>query len=74
MLSAGLGCGSGSCLGIAARLAAGVAPAPPAGTDPERFIAAVLVVLRDREFARMRARQEASAARRSAASAPPFDL
>lgn len=59
---------------LAARLAAGVAPAPPAGTDPERFIAAVLVVLRDREFARMRARQEASAARRSAASAPPFDL
>ncbi|PRY12492.1 RDD family protein [Kineococcus rhizosphaerae] len=34
-----------------------VSPAPPAGTDPERFLVAVLVERRDREFARMERRE-----------------
>lgn len=59
---------------LAERLAAHVAPAPPAGTDPERFIAAVLVVLRDREFERLTTRQEVSLRRREAVSAAPFGL
>lgn len=34
-----------------------VSPAPPPGTDPERFLVAVLVERRDREFARMERRE-----------------
>ena len=34
-----------------------VSPAPPAGTDPERFLVAVLVERRDREFTRMQQRE-----------------
>ena len=38
-----------------------VSPPPPAGTDPERFIAAVLVERRDRELVRLRRRAERTA-------------
>jgi uncharacterized RDD family membrane protein YckC len=34
-----------------------VSPAPPPGTDPERFLVAVLVERRDREYARMERRE-----------------
>nr|WP_179756787.1 RDD family protein [Kineococcus aurantiacus] len=34
-----------------------VSPAPPPGTDPERFLVAVLVERRDREFARLQRRE-----------------
>lgn len=34
-----------------------VSPAPPAGTDPERFLVAVLVERRDRELVRMQRRE-----------------
>lgn len=59
---------------LARRLSVHVAPLPPRGTDPERFVAAVLVVLRDREYRRLVARQEASLTRREAVSAAPFGL
>ena len=59
---------------LARRLSAHVAPLPPQGTNPERFIAAVLVVLRDREYHRLVARQELARARREAVGAPPFAL
>jgi uncharacterized RDD family membrane protein YckC len=50
---------------LATRLSRHVAPAPPPGTDPERFVAAVLVVLRDREYARLLARDERAGRRRA---------
>lgn len=37
---------------LAARLEQGVAPAPPWGTHPERFLAAALVARRDRDYRR----------------------
>lgn len=51
---------------LADAVAPHVAPAPPAGTHPERFLAAVLVERRDREMAREmddRDRDEAAATR-----------
>lgn len=47
---------------LAAEMERYVAPGPPLGTHPERFVAAVLAERRDREFA------HASAARRTAAA------
>ncbi len=51
--------GSRSALGaeLADALVARVSPPPPAGTDPERFLVAVLVERRDREFVRMERRE-----------------
>ncbi|NAZ86542.1 RDD family protein [Kineococcus sp. T90] len=46
---------------LADALLAHVAPPPPAGTDPERFLAAVLVERRDRELVRLRRRAERTA-------------
>ena len=43
---------------LADAVAAHVAPLPPAGTDPERFLAAVLVERHDRELRRLRRQQE----------------
>ena len=40
---------------LAAALADHAAPAPPAGTHPEDFLAAVLAERRERDMARMRA-------------------
>ncbi|MPV37781.1 RDD family protein [Georgenia subflava] len=51
---------------LAAQVEPFVAPPPPWGTDPERFLAAVLVSRRDREYAvglRAREREETEAAR-----------
>ncbi len=59
---------------LAARLSRYVAPAPPAGTHPERFVAAVLVVLRDREYARMAARDAAASLRRSQVEGSRFGI
>ena len=59
---------------LASRLALRVAPPPPPGTHPERFIAAVLVILRDREFARCVTREDLAAARRREADRPPFGI
>ncbi len=47
---------------LAAAVAAQVSPPPPAGTLPPDYLAAVLAVRRDREFARLQARQAAQAA------------
>ncbi len=43
-----------------------VAPAPPAGTHPEDFLAAVMVARRDRELARLIREREAAARREQA--------
>lgn len=59
---------------IAERIQARVYPGPPEGTHPERFIAAVLVVLRDREYLRMQARDRRGQARRVEVGARPFGL
>ncbi|WP_432495613.1 RDD family protein [Kineococcus gypseus] len=61
--AASLHAGSRSALGtsLADALLVHVAPAPPAGTDPERFLAAVLVARRDRELVRLRRRAERTA-------------
>ncbi len=59
---------------LATRMSAHVAPLPPAGTDPERFLAAVLVVVRDREYDRMTRRDEASDRRRLSATAAPYGI
>jgi uncharacterized RDD family membrane protein YckC len=54
---------------LAAAVAAQVSPPPPVGTLPPDYLAAVLAVRRDREFARLQARQEAQAAVRAAETA-----
>ena len=59
---------------LATKVAERVAPAPPVGTDPERFLAAVLVVLRDREYQRTIARDAIAEDRRRAADQPPFGI
>ncbi|WP_432486820.1 RDD family protein [Kineococcus sp. SYSU DK018] len=61
--AASLHAGSRGALGasLAGALLPHVAPPPPAGTDPERFLAAVLVERRDRELARMQARARRTA-------------
>ena len=59
---------------LAQRLAMRVAPPPPPGTNPERFIAAVLVVLRDREYRRALTRDALAEERRRIADRPPFGI
>jgi uncharacterized RDD family membrane protein YckC len=58
-------------LQLAAAVAAKVSPPPPPGTPPEAFLAAVLAVRRDREYARLAQQQQAGAA--NAPSPPPAD-
>ena len=48
-------------LSLADALSTRVSPAPPAGTDPERFLSAVLVERRDRELVRLERRQARTA-------------
>ena len=55
---------------LAAAVAAQVSPLPPAGTDPAAYLAAVLAVRREREQARLAARQTA-AQQAFAAQGPP---
>jgi hypothetical protein len=55
---------------LATTVAAQVSPPPPPGTDPAAYLAAVLAVRRDREQARLFARQ-AAAQQGFAAYAPP---
>jgi uncharacterized RDD family membrane protein YckC len=59
-------------LALADQLRQHVAPAPPAGTHPEAFIAAVLAERRERDLVRLRreADQRAERARRRAAASP----
>lgn len=59
---------------LARQLMTFVEPAPPLGTHPERFIAAVLVVCRDRDYARLKAREDRSQQRFEQATAAPFGL
>ena len=49
--------------GLATAVAARVSPPPPAGTPPEAYLAAVLAVRREREFARLSAQRAAGQAR-----------
>ena len=48
-------------LSLADALSTRVSPAPPAGTDPERFLTAVLAERRDRELVRLERRQARTA-------------
>lgn len=59
---------------IAEQLMTFVEPAPPSGTHPERFIAAVLVVCRDRDLSRLIARDGLSQQSFERATASPFGL
>lgn len=59
---------------IAASLATRVSPAPPAGTHPERMIAAVLCERRDRELAMAQADRQAEARALQAAGHRPYEL
>ncbi|WP_175956200.1 RDD family protein [Schaalia sp. Marseille-Q2122] len=59
---------------IAQQLMTFVEPAPPANTHPERFIAAVLVVRRDRDLLRLVARDERSQRSFERATTSPFGL
>jgi uncharacterized RDD family membrane protein YckC len=58
-------------LQLAAVVAASVSPPPPPGTPPVAFLAAVLAVRRDREFARLSAQRAAAPAPQAPAPAPP---
>lgn len=51
---------------FASEVSTRVTPMPPEGTHPERFLAAVMVVLRDREWRRLQAQEAAMTARREA--------
>jgi uncharacterized RDD family membrane protein YckC len=58
---------------LADQVSAFVAPAPPAGTPPEDFLAAVLAERRDRDYRRLRAEADkAEARRRLRSSAGPL--
>ena len=60
---------------LADQVSAFVAPAPPAGTRPEDFLAAVLAERRDRDYRRLRAEAERGEARRKLrSSAGPLSL
>ena len=59
---------------LAGRLAAFVSPAPSTTVNPERFIAAVLVVLRDREYAKELRRQDVLVRRREQIERTPFGI
>ena len=59
---------------LAGRVSAFVSPKPPTSIHPERFLAAVLVVLRDREYAKELKRQDILEARRQQVEAVPFEV
>ena len=59
---------------LAAETGQYVAPAPPAGTHPERFLAAVVAERRDRDLARLRGEREARERREHALHRLPFGL
>ncbi|MCD4556749.1 RDD family protein [Schaalia sp. lx-100] len=59
---------------LAQRVSTSVAPLPPQGTHPERFLAAVLVVLRDRECQRLWQQEKSAQQRRAHAMRTPFNV
>ena len=61
-------------MSLAGRVSAFVSPKPPTSIHPERFLAAVLVVLRDREYAKELKRQDILEARRQQVEAIPFEV
>ena len=61
-------------MSLAGRVSAFVSPKPPTNIHPERFLAAVLVVLRDREYAKELKRQDILEARRQQVEAVPFEV
>ena len=61
-------------MSLAGRVSAFVSPKPPTNIHPERFLAAVLVVLRDREYAKELRRQDILEARRQQVEAVPFEV
>ena len=61
-------------MSLAGRVSAFVSPKPPTNIHPERFLAAVLVVLRDREYAKELKRQEILETRRHQVEAVPFEV
>lgn len=61
-------------LSLAAEVEKYVAPRPPSGTHPERFLAAVLVTRRDREFAVALAERENAAAELAALERLPYQI
>ena len=61
-------------MSLAGRVSAFVSPKPPTNIHPERFLAAVLVVLRDREYAKELKRQDILEARRQQVEAIPFEV
>ena len=61
-------------MSLAGRVSSFVSPKPPTNIHPERFLAAVLVVLRDREYAKELKRQDILEARRQQVEAVPFEV
>ena len=61
-------------MSLAGRVSAFVSPKPPTNIHPERVLAAVLVVLRDREYAKELKRQDILEARRQQVEAVPFEV
>ena len=61
-------------MSLAGRVSAFVSPKPPTNIHPERFLAAVLVVLRDREYAKELKRQDILETRRQQVEAVPFEV
>ena len=61
-------------MSLAGRVSAFVSPKPPTSIHPERFLAAVLVVLRDREYAKELKRQDILETRRQQVEAIPFEV
>ena len=61
-------------MSLAGRVSAFVSPKPPTSIHPERFLAAVLVVLRDRQYAKELKRQDILEARRQQVEAVPFEV
>jgi len=59
---------------LAVQTAAYVAPPPPPGTHPERFLAAVVAERRDRELARLSREQQAALRREHVLHRLPFGL
>jgi uncharacterized RDD family membrane protein YckC len=59
---------------LAARVEPAVSPPPPWGTPPERFLAAVLVVRRDREYALGVAQRDRIAAETARVQRLPFSI
>ena len=61
-------------MSLAGRVSAFVSPKPPTNIHPERFLAAVLVVLRDREYAKELKRQDILETRRQQVEAVHFEV